>query len=174
MRDYKQLVLKEIKNRYSVRKYLEKDIEEEKLLAILEAARLAPSARNYQNWTFVVIKDKKRREKLAEICKNQKFVAQAPISIAIVAHNLDYVMTGGTIGSVVDAAIAGEHIALQAVKLGLGTCWIGAFYQEEIKKFLNLPSNSKVICLLTVGYPAHPPKKRKLKSFDEVVRYEKF
>ena len=174
MQDYKQFILKEISERYSVRQYLNKDVEEEKLYALLEAARLAPSARNYQNWTFVVIKDKKRRERLSEICKNQKFVAQAPVSIAIVAHNLDYVMTGGTIGSVVDAAIAGEHIALQAVKLGLGTCWIGAFYQDDLKQFLNAPKDSKIICLLTVGYPAHPPKKRRLKSFEEVVRFEKF
>ncbi len=172
--DYKQYVMPEILNRYSVRKYKDKEIEEEKLYAILEAARLAPSARNRQNWVFVVIKDTHRREELSKICKNQRFVAQAPVTIAIVATDLEYVMSGGTTGSVVDAAIAGEHIALQAVKLGLGTCWIGAFYQEEMAKFLNLQKGHKVICLLTIGYPADNPKKRFLKPFDEVVKFESF
>lgn len=164
----------EIKNRYSVRKYLPKPVEEEKLLAILEAARQSPSARNYQNRKFVVIQDKKRRKRLSEICKNQKFVEEAPVTIAIAVSNLNYIMSGGTGGSIVDGAIAGEHIALQAVKLGLGTCWIGAFYHDQLSEFLNLPEGYRVICLLTVGYPAHPPKEKNLKPLNELVVYEKF
>ena len=168
------MIISEIKNRYSVRKYEDKPIEEEKLNAILEAARLAPSARNYQNWHFVVIKDKDRRKRLAEICKNQKFVAQAPVTIAICMSNLDYVMSGGTSAYIVDGAIAGEHIALQAVNLGLGTCWIGAFYHDQLETFLNLPKDFKVISMLTLGYPADSKKERKLKKLSDVVKYEKF
>ena len=167
-------VMDEIKNRYSVRKYKSTKVEEEKLSAILEAVRLAPSARNYQNWHFVVIKDKDRRKRLAEICKDQKFVAEAPVTIAICMTNLDYVMSGGTPAYIVDGAIAGEHIALQAVKLGLGTCWIGAFSHEPLEEFLNLPKDFRVVCLLTLGYPANSKKERSLKELSKIVHYEKF
>jgi nitroreductase len=174
MNDNETMLLNEIKNRYSVRIYQEKEIEEEKINTLIEAARLAPSARNYQNWKFVIIKNKERRKELSKICKGQNFVAQAPLSIVLVATNMEYTMSGGTTGAIVDVAIAGEHIALQAVKLGLGTCWIGAFYHDQLATFLNLPKGYRVICILTVGYPAHPPKKRKLKPVEEVVVYEKF
>ena len=168
------MLMNEIKNRYSVRKYKDKPIEEEKLNTILEAARLAPSAKNYQMWNFVVIKDNDRRKRLAEICKNQKFVAEAPVTIAICMTNLDYVMSGGTPAYIVDGAIAGEHIALQAVNLGLGTCWIGAFHHEPLEEFLNLPDDFRVVCLLTLGYPADSKRERRLKEISEIVRYEKF
>lgn len=168
------MLMSEIKNRYSVRNYIDKPVEEEKLNTLLEAARLAPSARNYQNWNFVLIKDEARRKQLSEICKNQKFVAEAPVTIAICMTNLDYVMSGGTPAYIVDGAIAGEHIALQAVKLGLGTCWIGAFYHEPLAKFLNLPKDFKVISLITIGYPANSKRERRLKELSDIVHHERF
>ncbi len=84
------MLLKAIKDRYSVRKFKDKKIETDKLKIILEAARLAPSARNLQDWHFVVISDETKRTRLTEICKGQQFVSSAPITIAVCAGNTDY------------------------------------------------------------------------------------
>ena len=168
------MLLNCIKNRFSVRKFLDKPIEQEKLDILLEAARLAPSARNLQNWKFVVIRDKEKRKKLADICKGQTFVSEAPITIAICCTNLDYTMTCGQKAYAIDGAIAGEHIVLQAVELGLGSCWIGAFYHDKMAKLINLPEDYKIVDLLAIGYPAVQKGERQLKTIEEIVLYDSF
>ena len=168
------MVLEVIKERFSVRKFMDKEIEQEKLDSILEAARLAPSARNLQDWHFVVIKDKKKREQLTEICKGQRFVSTAPVTIAVCAGNIDYELSCGEKAYTVDAAIAGEHIALQAAALGLGSCWIGSFYQDKIAELISLPENYRVVALLPLGYPDTTRPVRNLKPIDEIVSYDEF
>ncbi|RLC49893.1 MAG: nitroreductase, partial [Candidatus Cloacimonadota bacterium] len=145
-----------------------------KLDILLEAARLAPSARNLQNWKFVVIRHKEKRKKLADICKGQTFVSEAPITIAICCTNLDYTMTCGQKAYAIDGAIAGEHIVLQAVELGLGSCWIGAFYHDKMAKLINLPEDYKIVDLLAIGYPAVQKGERQLKTIEEIVLYDSF
>ena len=163
-----------IKKRYSVRKFLNKPVEQEKIDILLEAARLAPSASNKQTWHFVVIRDKEKRKQLANICRGQKFVSEAPITIAVCNTNLDYTMTCGQKAPVIDGAIAAEHIVLQAVELGLGSCWIGAFYHDKMAKLMNLPQNYEIIGLLPIGYPAVEKGNRDLKTIEEVVSYDNF
>jgi len=168
------MVLEAIKNRYSVRAFEGRKIDQEILDDILKAAQLAPSARNLQSWKFVVISDDTQRAKLTEITKGQKFVADAPVTIAVCANNMDYRMTCGHQASVIDAAIAAEHIVLQAVEHGLGSCWIGAFHQEMICELLELPEDYSVVALLPLGYPAIPRRNRILKEDEEVISYNKF
>lgn len=168
------MLLNCIKERYSVRKFQNKPIEQEKMDILLEAARLAPSASNKQSWKFIVIKDSEKRKQLADICKGQKFVSQAPITIAVCNTNLDYIMTCGQKAPVIDGAIAAEHIVLQAVELGLGSCWIGSFYHEEMAELINLPKDYKIVALLPVGYPAIEKKERNLKPLDEIVVWDSF
>ncbi len=168
------MILESIKKRFSVRKFKDKPIAKEKLEAILEAARLAPSARNIQPWHFVVIDDSQKRKQLTEICKGQKFVAEAPVTIAVCATNLDYKMTCGQSAYTIDAAIAGEHIALQAAELGLGTCWIGAFYQDKMAELIDLPKDYRVVTLLPIGYPDIKRKQRILKPLKEIVSYNSY
>ena len=163
-----------IKKRYSVRKYLDKPVEQEKIDILLEAARLAPSASNKQTWHFVVIRDKEKRKQLTDICHGQKFVSEAPITIAVCNTNLDYIMTCGQRASIIDGAIAAEHIVLQAVELGLGSCWIGAFYHDKMAKLINLPQDYEIIGLLPIGYPAIEKGNRDLKSIEEIVYYDCF
>jgi nitroreductase len=165
------MVLNSIKKRFSVRKFKDKKIEHEKLDEILEAARMAPSARNVQPWKFVVITDAKKREKLTEVCKGQTFVSQAPATIAVCVNNLSYKMACGFRGAVIDAAIAGEHIALQAVELGLGSCWIGSFHQDKLRQLINLPAEYKAVALLPIGYPDIQKGSRTLKDKQEVISY---
>ncbi|MCD6108078.1 MAG: nitroreductase [Thermoplasmata archaeon] len=157
-----------IRMRRSIRKYKDKEIEEEKLKLLLEAARLAPSAKNRQNWIFVVVRDKEIKKQLIPACKNQEFVGEASVVIAGVSDpNVSRWYK-------IDMGIAFEHIALEAVELGLGTCWIGAFYEEQVKKVLNIPEDLEVVVLITIGYPAEEPMERPRKRLDEIIRYERF
>jgi len=128
-------VFEAISKRRSIRKYQDRDVEEDKLLRILEAARLAPSARNRQEWRFIVVKDKKVKEELVrEASPHQPFMLQAPIIIVAYVLEKDYIMRCGVPAHYIDVAIALTHIHLQAVEEGLGTCWIGSFYQDKVKK----------------------------------------
>ncbi len=145
-----------IRVRKSVRSYLDKPVEEEKILQLLEAARLAPSAKNMQEWRFIVVRDREKREKLAEIARGQWFVAEAPCVFICCAETDFHVMTCGQLCYPIDVAIAIDHITLRAVELGLGTCWIGAFYEDRVKELLNIPDEIRVVELLTVGYPKDP------------------
>ena len=163
-----------IKNRFSVRSYLNKPVEDEKLALVLDAARLAPSARNKQSWKFIVIKDKIIRQKLIDAAAGQQFVAEAPVVIAAVSTEPSYVMRCGVPAYAVDLAIAVDHMTLQAVELGLGTCWIGAFYQDKVKEILQIPDEYKVVALLPLGYPARSPAEKLRKSKNDVFSYEKF
>jgi len=133
-------VMEAIRKRRSVRFYRKDPVPDEKLNKILEAARLAPSARNSQNWKFVVVRDAARRKELAKAAADQYFVGEAPVVIAAVALQPEYVMRCEVPAYAVDLAIAVDHMTLVAVEEGLGTCWIGAFYQDEIKRILNIPS----------------------------------
>jgi nitroreductase len=168
------MVLNSIKKRFSVRKFTVQKIEQEKMDEVLEAARMAPSARNIQPWKFVVITDAEKREKLTEVCKGQTFVSQATATIAVCVNNLDYKMTCGFRGAVIDAAIAGEHIALQAAELGLGSCWIGAFHQDKLRQLIDLPAEYEAVALLPIGYPDKNKGNRNLKDKQEVVSYNSF
>ncbi len=165
-------VFEAITKRRSIRKYQDRDVEEDKLLRILEAARLAPSARNRQEWRFIVVKDKKVKEELVrEASPHQPFMLQAPIIIVAYVLEKDYIMRCGVSAHYIDVAIALTHIHLQAVEEGLGTCWIGSFYQDKVKKILNLPEESEVIQLMTLGYPAEDPAPRPRLPLEEIVRF---
>lgn len=161
-----------IKKRRSIRKYLTRKVENDKLDRVLEAGRLAPSAKNLQEWRFVVVRDEGRRKRLADAAKGQTFVGEAPVVIAACATVTDYVMTCGQLTYPIDLAIAVEHMVLAAAAEGLGTCWIGAFYEEEVKKILNIPPEVRVVALLPLGYPDESPHPRPRKEIGEIVAFE--
>ena len=159
--------------RKSIRHYQEKAIEAEKLSKVLEAGRLAPSAGNLQEWKFVVVSNKCTREKLAIAANNQKFVREAPVVIVACATITDYVM-GRQLAYPIDLAIAVDHLSLKAVEEGLGTCWVGSFDEDGIKKILDIPDTIRVVILLTMGYPKYIPGPRKRKRMEEIVAFEKW
>ena len=162
-----------IEKRYSVRAYLDRDVEDEKLRRILDAARLAPSGGNRQPWKFVVVRDAALRKQLVAACNDQAFVAQAPVVIAGVGLAPDRIMSCDVPADPVDLAIAMEHIALAAAAEGLGTCWIGAFSQDAVRELLGVPETAKVIEVMTLGYPADAPRDKSRKPLEEIVCYEK-
>jgi len=166
-------VLEAIGKRYSCRAYQDRPVEPEKLESIFEAARLAPSAKNMQDWRFVVVTDRETKRKLAEAANNQMFIADAAAIIAA-CSNSDHVMRCGQAIGPIDVAIALEHICLQAVELGLATCWIGSFYPEMVRAVLGIPDNIAVIDLMALGYPADKPKEPRREPIENILCYEKW
>lgn len=164
-----------ISARKSVRKFLDKQVEDEKLARVLEAGRLAPSARNLQEWRYLVVRDDELRKGLIEAAAGQGFVGQAPVIIVCCAETDGHVMRCGEPCYPIDVAISVDHMALAAAAEGLGTCWIGAFYQDKVKQLLGIPKEIRVVTLLPLGYPVDPkPIKKSRMSLDEFVRYERW
>lgn len=166
-------IIEEIVNRRSIREYSHKTIEPEKLARILEAARLAPTARNQQDWKLILVKNPDIKDKLVELASpQQQFLKQAPILIAACALNPTYTMRCGHPAYLIDLAIVLEHIALQAVREGLGTCWIGSFDELKAKTVLGLPQNMRIVELMSLGYPAQIPPARNRKSIQDLIAWD--
>ena len=163
-----------IKSRRSIRKFKNTSIEQEKLNRILEAGRLAPSARNLQNWKFIVVKNREIKEKLMEAAKGQKMVAEAPIVIVACGTQTEYIMSCGQPSYTINVSIAVVHMMLKATEEGLGTCWLGAFYEEPVKKILGIPKEIRVVAMFPLGYPDIEPKQPSRKKLEEIVCYEKW
>ncbi len=149
-----------IKKRRSVRKFTDQPVEKEKIIKIIEAARLSPSASNRQPWRFVAVTDKELlyrvvRESLGII---NRWARSAPLIIVgcSVRKSLFSHYIGEAIIRVqyhlIDVAIALEHLVLEAEDLGLSTCWIGWFNARRLKKILNIPLTWKIVSLIAVGY----------------------
>jgi nitroreductase len=164
-------VAQAIRVRYSCRNYQDKAVEREKLLAVLEAARQAPSAKNLQDWRFVVVTDAETRRKLAAAANNQTFLENAG-AIVVACTVSDHVMRCGQAIGPIDVAIALEHMCLQATDLGLATCWIGSFYPDKVRPIVGIPENVTVIELLAVGYPADGPKEHRREPLDRIASFE--
>jgi nitroreductase len=174
IRSGKMNVFDAIKQRRSIRSYQDKHIEEDKLLRVLEAGRLAPSAKNLQEWRYVIVKDKDLRKKVAVAANNQYFIAEAPVIIVGCATMADYVLTCGQPAHSIDLAISMDHMTLQAVEEGLGTCWIGAFKEDEVKKVLNIPPEMRVVEIMPLGYPKFIPDPKPRKKLEEIVFHDKY
>lgn len=163
-----------VDKRYSVRAYSDKPVEQEKVEQIIDAARLAPSASNRQEWRFVVVRDAGTRKKLAEIAHKQEFVGQAPVVIAACAVTDGHLMACGQSCYPIDVAIALEHVALAAAALGLGTCWIGAFDEGAAKSLLGVPADVRIVDLMPLGYPADKPRPKRRLRLDEILMWDKW
>ena len=165
-----------VEKRKSIRSYKSIDVEKEKLDYILEAFRLAPSAKNLQPWKLVVVTDKAIMNKLVPVCRNQAFIAEAPVIIAVcVKEEEAYVTMGGYLNSSpVDVGISFEHLMLAATEQGLGSCWIGAFNEKAVGEVIGVPENVRVVALTPIGYPDDQGRERKRKSIKEIVSYNKY
>ena len=165
-------VIDAIMVRESVRSFKDQAVEDEKLNRILEAGRLAPSASNRQEWRYVVVRNREKREKLMEASLGQRQVAEAPVVIVACAETDNHVMGCGQVCYPIDVALSVDHMTLMAVAEGLGTCWIGAFDADAVKELLRIPDEIKVIALLPLGYPNVIRGTKVRKSLNEVVMYE--
>jgi len=153
-----------VKKRYSARAYKPDPVEDDKLAAVLEAARLAPTAANRQAFRVLVVRTKGRESDLRRIYGREWFV-QAPHVIAVCSVPGEaWVRRDGWTAAETDATIVMTHIILAAADLGLGTCWIANFDPDAAREVLHLPKGVVPIALTPLGYAADsaPPKKRKL------------
>jgi nitroreductase len=165
-----------IKKRKSMRKYKSDRIPDDVLNRILDAGRLAPSAKNYQPWHFIVIREPEMKKKVAVACRNQHFIAEADTIICGCAlEKIAWTRMGNYMASWPhDLTIAMEHMILAAASEGLGTCWIGAFDEKMVKDVLQIPEEVRVVALTPVGYPAEVPRERGRLELKDIVSYEKF
>ena len=177
-------ILQPILTRRSIRKYRDTPVEDDKIQAMLVSARLAPSGNNSQPWNFIIAKSEATRKKIAEACYNQTWMTQAPVFIVCVADirtrikgqvafEVDDQSPEPALKKIIrDTAIAVEHLVLQAEALGLATCWVGYFDQQDIRPLLNIPSDLYVLAVIPVGYADEHPSARPRKALEDIVYYE--
>jgi nitroreductase len=165
-----------VQKRLSVRSYKPDPVPDDILNRILEAGRLAPSAKNIQPWKFIIIRDSEVKKALVPACRGQAFIAEAPIVICACAltEQAWKGMGGYWTAEAVDVTIAIEHMMLAAAAEGLGTCWIGAYVEADVRKVLAIPEGVKPIALTPLGYPARESKPRPRKPLSEIVCYDKY
>ena len=167
-------VYEAIRARHSVRSFRDRAVEPAKLARVLEAAHLAPSARNEQEWRFVVVSDPAKKEALATEASSQHFMLEAPLIIGACAQTDGRVMRCGQLAYPIDVAIALDHLTLAAVAEGLGTCWIGSFDPVRVRHILGIPPEVQVVELMLLGYPRETgslPKKNRL-PLEKIVHHE--
>jgi nitroreductase len=166
-------VFEAIKGRRSIRAYSSKEVEDDKLKKVLDAGRLAPSAANMQDWKFIVVKDESTRKKLAQAAGGQKFVGTAPV-VLVGCGTAQKEMTCDQFTYPIDVSIALSFMFLEAHELGLGTCWLGNFYENEVKKVLNIPEHIRVVAMTPLGYPSEEPEPRPRKELNEFASFETY
>lgn len=160
-------VLRAIRERRSIRVFRSDPIEPEKLEAILEAARWAPSGRNTQPWRFVVVESKEKREELGRVVTQMDMVRTAPVTIAVLRDKdagYDEVKDIQAIGA------CAQNILLAAHSLGLGACWLGRVRDPQIEKIIGAKENEELMMLIVIGYPRERPPVRERKPLEELVR----
>jgi nitroreductase len=168
-------VYEAIRTRKSVRAFQDRPVEEMLLLRVFEAARLAPSARNGQEWRFVAVRDREVRRRIALDAARQPFIGEAAVLLACCALTDGRIMRCGQAAYPIDVAIAMDHLSLAAAAEGLGTCWIGSFDEDLVKEILGIPAPVRVVQLMPLGYPVDtaPVAKDRL-SLEQILRRERW
>ncbi|MBN2202960.1 MAG: nitroreductase family protein [Candidatus Aenigmarchaeota archaeon] len=177
--DEEEIVAKTIRNRMSVRKYLDKDVSQDLVSRVLEASRHTPSAGNYQPWEFIVVRDVNLKNDIVEACYNQNWMKNAPVFIVACMNcrlaGAVYGERGLRLYGIQAVAAAIQNMLLSAQSMGLGTCWVGAFSEIVISKIMQCPEYVRPCAIITLGYPdlgCTPHAKKHNKN--EYIHYEKF
>jgi len=171
-------VLEVIKGRRSIRAFKNQDVPAEIVEELIDAARWAPSAGNIQPWEFIIVRKPRIKRRLVEAALGQMFIEEAPVVIVVCADeersSQGYGVRGKTLYCIQDTAAAMQNIHLTAYSLGLGTCWVGAFREEETREILKIPHGIRPVAIVPIGYPAEAPTARMRKSTSQIVHYETF
>jgi nitroreductase len=166
------------KHRFSSRDYKTQPVEEEKLIKILEAGRIAPSAANLQPWHFIVVRDKTNLEKIYSLYQREWFKNVLVVIIICGDHSVSWKREDKKDHCDIDIAIAIDHMTLQATELGLGTCWICNFDAKKCSEIFRLPNHIEPIALLPVAYPKDSADinrhQTKRKHFEQIVHWDRF
>jgi nitroreductase len=164
-----------IEKRRSVRAYDSRPVPDDILMKILETGRIAPSASNIQPWHFIVVRDPEKRKALSD-GRWAKFLTESPVVI-VGCGNKDE----SPEWHVIDVTIAMQQMVIAATAEGLGTCWIGSFYEDRVRKALNVPEELRIVAMLALGYSrekldltAKPVRTRNRKKMEDILSYESF
>jgi nitroreductase len=177
-------VMDAIKTRQSIRKYKNIEVTNEHIIALMEAARLAPSGSNTQPWRFILIREKVPQKAIAEVCQ-QEWMLSAPLFIVCVADTKVRIKEPNVSVSeespqldlkrvIRDTTIAIEHVVLQAQAMGLSSCWVGYFTQAELRPVLAVPPDKYIVAVLTIGFSAESPERKPRKALDDLVYYNRW
>ena len=161
--------LEAIRTRRSIRSFTEKPVSREIIEQLIDCARLAPSANNLQPWEFVVVTDETARGRIAEVTNYGKFIADAPVCIAVFCKDTKYYLE--------DGCAATENILVAACALDLASCWVAGDkkdYGEEVSRILEVEGPYKLVSLLAVGYPSVKASGKGKRELDSVIHWERF
>lgn len=167
---------------------MDRPVEDEKLLSLLEAVRRAPSWANKQCWTLVVVKNEEMKKQLADLAyvesffapigytsnPAQKGIAGAPVVIVLCADPADSGKIWDQTYYMTDAGIASQNLMLAAHAQGLGTVFVGVFEEKKIRALLKIPEGIRIVGLFPVGYPLSAGEVRPRKKLEEIVKYEEW
>ena len=171
-------VLEAIKGRRSIRAFKKQELPSSTIERLLEAARWAPSAGNVQPWEFVVAKLPQTKQNLSLAAYGQRDIEESSAVIVVCADEKraaeSYGERGKTLYCHQDTAAAIQNILLSAHSLGLGSCWIGAFKEEQVRKIINAPKDVKPVAIIPVGYADEKPEPRRRRSLGEIAHQETF
>lgn len=171
-------VMEVIRGRRSVRAFKSEDVPSEIVEKLIDAARWAPSAGNIQPWKFIVVRNPEIKRRLARAALDQAFIEEAPVVIVVCAdeacYSQRYGIRGEALYCIQDTAAAIQNIHLVAYALKLGTCWVGAFRENEVREILRVPYGIRPVALIPVGYSAEAPKPPRRKPVCEIVYYDTF
>ena len=167
-----------VKRRRMCREYLDKDVPEEKIDRILDLASRFPSAGHTEPQEFIVVRDQRVKHDLARAALDQMFVAQAPLVIVVISDVRRLARRYGERGvrffSIIDGAFVAMLILLAVVEEGLGACFVGSFYDEEVQEVLSLPQDVRPIGIIPIGYCAEGPRTFRRRSREQIVHRDRY
>lgn len=167
-----------VKRRRMCREFLNRDVPQEKIDRILELASRYPSAGHTEPQEFIVVRNRRMKEDLAHAALDQMFVAQAPVVIVVVSDVRRSARRYGERGvrffSILDGAFVAMLILLAVVEEGLGACFVGSFYDEEVQEVLSLPQEVRPIGIIPIGYCAEGSRKFRRRSREQIVHRDRY
>ncbi len=171
-------VFEAIKNRRSVRAFSNQPVSDEEIDRLIDAARWAPSAGNLQPWEFIVVREPEIKHGLCRAAGNQTFIEEAPVVVVVCADPQrsakGYRSRGINLYCLQDTAAATQNMLLTAQAMGLATCWVGAFHEEEARKVLRIPDGVRPVAIVPVGHAAEKPRARPRRPMNEIVHRETY
>jgi nitroreductase len=167
-----------VKRRRMCREYLDRDVPQEKVDRILDVASRYPSAGHTEPQEFIVVRDQRVKVDLAHAALDQTFVTQAPLVIIVVSDVRRSARRYGERGvhffSIIDGAFVAMLLLLAVVDEGLGACFVGSFYDEEVQEILGLPQDVRPIGIIPIGYCAEGPRKFPRRSRTQIVHRDRY
>lgn len=167
-----------IDKRRSVRKFVDKEVPDDDIIELVDAARKAPSSGNIQPWKFVLVKDQGVKDQIADACFQQNWISEAPVLIVVVSLNEEVQRLYGERGEVVytlqNCAMASQNILLRATELGLGSSFVSAFEEGMIKRVVSIPEHARPTGVIAVGYSDEILPEKRLLSIESMTYFDQY